>query len=82
MNSNSGHEFYIVDYEWTKQSGLFVKVGGFDAEKGMNFEGIIKFLGGKPYGDVVHAQKSSLSASCREKLYAYLLIKYQQNEFS
>lgn len=82
MKNVSQHHFNTVDFDWAGQTALFVKVSGFDAETGENFEGVVKFVGGRPYGDLVHNQRSFLSASCREELYAYLLKRYEKNEFS
>jgi hypothetical protein len=81
MRDKQQSTFYIVDYEWTGQHSLVVKAAGFDAEKGKAFEEVIKFLRGRPFGDSIHPQKSSLSAACRKGLYAYITKKFNDKEF-
>jgi hypothetical protein len=76
------HTFSTVDYDWSGQNVLFVKVTGFDAEKGNEFEGVVKFIQGMPFGDLIHAEKSPLSASCRGHLRTYLVRRYQEKEFN
>lgn len=81
MNIQEHATVHIVDYEWTGQNTLFVKTAGFDAEKGKEFEGIVKFLRGTPYGDIIHSEKSTLSEECRKALLAYLIRKFSEKEF-
>ncbi len=76
------HRFSTVDYEWAGANILFVKTSGFDAEQEKEFEGVFKFVGGLPYGDLIHADKSFLSDTCREKLREYLIKRYENKEFN
>ncbi|OKL37002.1 hypothetical protein [Domibacillus mangrovi] len=82
MRETHHHTFSTVDYEWTEQNVLFVKVNGFDAGRGKEFEGVVKFIEGVPFGDLIHVQKSSLSTSCRGALRAYLLNRYHNKDFN
>lgn len=81
MNIQEPSTFYIVDYEWTGQNVLFVKIAGFDAEKGKEFEGVVKFLRGTPFGDMIHSEKSTLSENDRKTLLTYLIRKFNEKEF-
>lgn len=81
MNIQEHTTFHIVDYEWTGQNILFVKAAGFDAEKRQEFEGVVKFLRGTPYGDIIHSEKSTLSENSRKALLAYLIGKFHEKEF-
>ncbi|WP_050183780.1 hypothetical protein [Domibacillus robiginosus] len=81
MNDKQPNTFYIIDYEWTGPNVLFVKAAGFDGEKGQEFEEIIKFLRGKPFGDGIHPEKSSLSSECRRELLAYITSRFNKKEF-
>ncbi|OES45529.1 hypothetical protein [Domibacillus iocasae] len=82
MHEKQHNAFYTVDYQWTGQQVLFVKVAGFDAEKGKEFEGLIKFVKGAPFGDLIHPQQSSLSADCIKDLRDYLTKKFAGDEFN
>jgi len=75
------HVITIIDSIKTEYKTLFVKVKGFDSIVERAFEGEIKFIGGRPYGDLLHHKRSSLSPECREYVFQKLMSKYTQGEF-
>ncbi|GAE25597.1 hypothetical protein JCM9140_1600 [Halalkalibacter wakoensis JCM 9140] len=75
------HLVTIVDFQTTEHRTTFVKLVGYDAESNNKFEGEVKFVGGRPFGDLIHADRSALSASCREYVQTLLIVKYNEGEF-
>ncbi|OCA87301.1 hypothetical protein [Pseudobacillus wudalianchiensis] len=82
MYADHHHTVSIVDFERVNDKSVFVEVAGYDAEKGREFEGIVKFLDGMLYGDLVHNQRSTLSSSCRSLVRSKLLNDYQEGKFN
>lgn len=76
------HALNIIDFKITELKATFVKVTGYDAILGREFEGGVKFVGGIPYGDLIHPQRSFLSPECRQYVRGNLLNKYTVGEFS
>jgi len=75
------HRISIIDFITTDHKTIYVKLVGFDAELGNNFEEEVRFLDGMPYGDLIHPERSPLSDSCREYVRDYLIDKYNKGEF-
>lgn len=75
------HTISIIDFITTGHKTTFVKIVGYDAELGSKFEGEVRFLDGMPYGDLIHPDRSSLSAGCRQYVHDYLINKYSNGEF-
>ena len=75
------HTVSIIDFNSSDSKTVFVKVNGFDAELGKEFEGEVKFVDGMPFGDLIHPQKSPLSSTCRHTVRSYLINKYNDGEF-
>ncbi|MFC0560542.1 hypothetical protein [Halalkalibacter alkalisediminis] len=82
MHQEHRHTLSVIDFETTEHQTTFVKFTGYDAVLGKKFEGEVKFVGGRPYGDIVHPEKSSLSSKCIEFVREMLLNKYNEGEFS
>lgn len=76
------HMLRVIDFVGTEFQTVFVKIAGYDAELGTEFEGEVKFLNGVPFGDLIHDQRSSLSSECRQYVRENLLHKYESGEFS
>jgi hypothetical protein len=72
----------IIDFQLTEHQSIFVQFNGYDATIDKKFTGEVKFLGGRPYGDIIHPERSSLSSECREYVRMVLLDKYERGEFS
>jgi len=81
MNEKQYHTVNVIDFRSTNHQTTFVKVEGYDAELEREFEGEIKFVNGMPFGDLIHPQRSFLSASCRQHVRDKLLNKYSSGEF-
>lgn len=75
------HSLTIIDSIKTEYNTLFVKIKGYDTNGDHPFEGEIKFIGGRPYGDLLHQKRSSLSPECREYVLEKLMSKYLREEF-
>ncbi|MGE6377080.1 hypothetical protein [Peribacillus muralis] len=75
------HELKVIDFVKTGHHTCFVKVSGFDAELGKNFEGEVKFVRDVPYGDLIHPDRSPLSGSCREFVRSDLIYRHNQGQF-
>ncbi|MDT8861153.1 hypothetical protein N0O92_13000 [Alkalihalobacillus sp. MEB130] len=75
------HVVSILDFERTEHHTVFVKFIGHDAVLGKDIEGEVKFVGGLPYGDVIHPERSSMSSECREFVRTTLINKYKAGEF-
>ncbi|MCE4049386.1 MULTISPECIES: hypothetical protein [Bacillaceae] len=82
MSQARHHELTIIDFEKTGQQTIFVKLAGFDANLEKNFAGEVKFVGAMPYGDLIHAKRSFLSAECREYIQSLLVDKYSSGAFN
>jgi len=82
MYEKHHHALNIIDFKITELKTIFVKVTGYDAVLGREFEGEVKFVGGMPYGDLIHPQRSSLSPECRQYVRGNLQNKYTVGEFS
>ena len=76
------HELHIVDYILTDQHTCFLKVNGIDAATGEPFAGEIKFLRGRPYGDLIHPVRTQLSEGCREFVTRSLIGRFERGDFS
>lgn len=75
------HSVTIIDSILTENNTLFVKIKGYDSNGNRPFEGEIKFIGGRPYGDLVHHKRSSLSPECRDYVIETLMSKFLREEF-
>lgn len=82
MYEKHHHTVSVIDFKSTDFKTVFVKVNGYDADLGREFEGEVKFVGGMPFGDLIHPQRSSLSSTCRHTVRGYLLNKYNDGEFN
>ncbi|WP_100371697.1 hypothetical protein [Bacillus sp. FJAT-45037] len=82
MTQKHYHKISIIDFQRTEHQSIFVHFNGYDATVEKKFTGEVKFLGGKPYGDIIHPERSSLSTECREYVRKMLLEKYEREEFS
>lgn len=71
----------ILDSIKTEYNTLFVKLKGYDSNGEGPFEGEIKFIGGRPFGDLLHHKRSTLSPDCREYVIDKLMSKYIREEF-
>mgnify|MGYP005749761071 CR=1 FL=1 len=78
---NQSHTLHIIDFETTAHKITFVKISIYDAVSGQTLEGEVKFLGGMPYGDLIHRDRSTLSPECRQYIEARLLEKYKAGDF-
>ncbi|MCK2017913.1 hypothetical protein [Peribacillus frigoritolerans] len=81
MNDVHNHVLTVIDFMKTGHKTCFVKVIGFDAESGQDFEGEVKFVGDLPFGDLIRPERSHLSSSCREFVRHDLLHRYSQGQF-
>ncbi|KHF41712.1 hypothetical protein [Halalkalibacter okhensis] len=75
------HQLQVIDFSQTEHQTCFVKFTGYDYVLGNSFEGEVKFVGGRPYGDIIHAERSSLSPECLQFVREVLLEKYNAGEF-
>ena len=82
MHHEHDHTFSVIDFETTEHQTTFVQFTCFDAVLEKTFSGEVKFVGGRPYGDIVHPERSSMSTECREFVQEMLLVKYEAGEFS
>ncbi|WP_332699242.1 hypothetical protein [Halalkalibacter lacteus] len=82
MYQDYHHVLSVIDFKSTEHNTTFVKFTGYDAVLGKKFEGEVKFVGGLPFGDLIHPQRSSLSSECRQFVRVMLLNKYNAGEFS
>ncbi|HWL26796.1 MAG TPA: hypothetical protein VNR38_24105 [Ureibacillus sp.] len=82
MSEKHQHALYIVDFVTTGFNATFVKIKGYDAILEREFEGEVKFLDDRPFGDIVHPERSLLSPECRQYVQERLLNKYHAGEFN
>ncbi|WP_338450111.1 hypothetical protein R4Z09_28945 [Niallia oryzisoli] len=82
MYEKRNHILNIIDFKKTQHNTIFVKVAGYDAILGEEFEGEVKFVGGMPFGDLIHLQRSSLSSECRQFVQGNLLNRYSSGDFN
>lgn len=82
MYQDHHHVVNIVNFERVDHQRLFVEVAGYDAEIGKEFKGLIKFVDGMPFGDLIHVQRSSLSPGCRSTVRSYLMREYADGQFN
>ncbi|MGO4889482.1 hypothetical protein ACJ2A9_17175 [Anaerobacillus sp. MEB173] len=75
------HTLCVLDFSRTIHNTTFVKFSGYDAVNGKDFNGEVKFVGGLPYGDIIHPERSSLSSECRDYVRTMLISKYNAGEF-
>ncbi|MFV8828249.1 hypothetical protein [Alkalihalobacterium sp. APHAB7] len=76
------HGLSITDYQSTQHNTTFVIFSVYDNVLGKSFEGEVKFLGGRPFGDIIHEDRSPLSSECRQFVEEALLEKYNNMEFN
>jgi hypothetical protein len=76
------HSVTTVDYKRIDDKKCFVEVKGYDAILGSEFKGVIKFLNGEPFGDIIHPLNSSLSPDCRTFVTTYVITKYNAGEYN
>lgn len=81
MQQKEDHFIQVIDFIFIHSNSIFVKITGYDAILGKEFEGEVKFLNGMPFGDLIHSERSSLSPECREFVRENLLRKYLQGHF-
>ncbi|MGG0892789.1 hypothetical protein [Cytobacillus horneckiae] len=81
MNENH-HMLNIIDFTSTAHHTIFVKVTGYDAVIAREFTGEVKFVGGRPYGDIIHPQRTHLSFECRQFVQELLLKNITKVPFS
>ena len=81
MFETNHHSVTVLDFEKVNAKVCFVKVEGYDAELGREFEGVIKLLNGIPFGDLIHPTRSKLSSDCRTTVRGYILNKYANGDF-
>lgn len=74
------HYVNIIDFVWNG-STLFIEFNGYDAENDARFTGMVRVVGGTPYGDIIHPTRSPLSASCREYVASYLTERIARHDF-
>lgn len=82
MEQEQKHRLTIVDYTITEHQTIFVQFSCYDAVLSKIFDGEVKFIGGVPYGDIIHPDRSILSMECREVIRELLVNKYQSGEIS
>ncbi|WP_394239110.1 hypothetical protein [Niallia oryzisoli] len=82
MHEKHNHVLTIIDFITTQHNTTFVKLSGYDASFGKAFEGEVKFVGGRPFGDLIHPERSSLSPECRDFVRDRLLNRYSAGEFN
>ena len=81
MNQENQHVLTVIDYVKTGHNTCFVKVVGYDAEAELEFEGEIKFIQDKPFGDLIHPARSQLTPSSREYVLDNLMNRYRKGQF-
>lgn len=81
MNHENQHVLTVIDYVKTGHNTCFVKVVGYDAEAKLEFEGEIKFIQDKPFGDLIHPTRSHLTPSSREFVQDNLMNRYRKGQF-
>lgn len=81
MNEQHKHILTVLDFIPTNQQSIFVKIAGYDAVLEKEFKGEVKFLNGTPFGDLIHAERSSLSSACREFVREELVARYTKGQF-
>ncbi|MDQ0271987.1 hypothetical protein [Cytobacillus purgationiresistens] len=82
MYQEHHHILSIIDFNNTQYHSTFVKITGYDAVLGNEFEGEVKFVSGMPFGDLIHPQRSFLSSECRQFVRTMLVNKYNEGAFS
>ena len=82
MYEKHNHVLNVIDFKTTEHNTVFVKVAGYDAVLGKEFEGEVKFVSGMPYGDLIHLQRSTLSPECRQFVRGNLLNRHNAGEFN
>ncbi|MFJ5625343.1 hypothetical protein ACIQD3_22190 [Peribacillus loiseleuriae] len=82
MHEINQHILSVIDFMNTDHKTLFVKVMGYDASFGIEFNGEIKFLNGMPFGDLIHEQRSFVSPDCRQYIRKNLLNMYNAGKFN
>ncbi|WP_338449616.1 hypothetical protein R4Z09_26150 [Niallia oryzisoli] len=82
MYEKQNHVLNVIDFKTTQHNTIFVKVAGYDAILGKEFEGEVKFVSGMPFGDLIHHQRSSLSPDSRQFVRENLLKRYNAGEFN
>ncbi|MFF2288251.1 hypothetical protein [Peribacillus butanolivorans] len=82
MQNEHNHMLTIIDFMKTGHKTYFVKIVGFDADAGREFEGEIKFVQNMPFGDLIHPQRSHLSTTCREFVRENLINRYDSGQFN
>lgn len=80
--STKQHSVYTVDFKKTQHNICFVEIAGYDAASKSEFQAVIKFLNGMPFGDILHPVKSSLSPDCREFVQAFVLDQYHSGNYN
>jgi len=75
------HHISIIDFKTTEHQTKFVQFTGYDANQEKKFTAEVKFVGGVPYGDIIHPDRSTLSSECRDFIREQLLHKYNTGQF-
>ncbi|MDN7246788.1 hypothetical protein QWY16_01480 [Planococcus shenhongbingii] len=70
------HRISIIDYA-ERGSSLYIQLDIWDAQTGKRHQEEVRFLAELLYGELVHAEKSPLSESCR-----MVVIEYLKNHFN
>ncbi|MFJ7747953.1 hypothetical protein [Peribacillus sp. NPDC097295] len=81
MHPENQHVLNVIDFIKTGHHTCFVKVVGYDAEANLEFEGEIKFVQDKPFGDLIHPVRSHLTPASREFVRGNLINRYMKGEF-
>jgi hypothetical protein len=81
MDQEHHHVISVIDFKNTEHNTIFVQFTGYDAVLGKEFRGEVKYVGGMPYGDLIHPERSTLSSECRQFVRTMLLNKYNAGEF-
>lgn len=74
------HYINVIDFAWNGTT-LFIEFNGYDAEKDDRFSGMVRVVGGTPYGDIIHPTRSSLSESCRAYVTQHLTERIARHDF-
>ncbi|MFJ7638230.1 hypothetical protein ACIQZM_13380 [Peribacillus sp. NPDC097206] len=82
MNRENQHILNVIDFIKTGHNTCFVKVVGYDADAQVEFEGEIKFVRERPFGDLIHPERSQLTPSSREFVRDNLINRYNKGEFN
>ena len=82
MHEKHRHVLSVIDFVATDHNTIFAKITGYDAVLEREFKGEVKFLSGRPFGDLIHSQRSFLSPECREFVLNKLLNKYNDGQFN